>query len=171
MVVSTPISVKISKFRNSSISVGSCVFRDIFSSLSRATSQTTKTNLSLRTKQHERTVEASLRASARFIAFIHKRYPPTRRVLPPSLWKNDHPSKHARRQSLHALALLGRQLAPDEKVCEGGEDIMLRRHERDLSCAMLCERVARVHESRLDDFLAAVGCGQAVLHHAGGETG
>jgi hypothetical protein len=42
---------------------------------------------------------------------------------------------------------------------------MLRRHERDLPCAVFRERVLRVYESRLDDFVPAVWGRQAVLRH------
>jgi hypothetical protein len=48
---------------------------------------------------------------------------------------------------------------------------MLRRHERDLLCAVLRERVARVHESRFDHFLPVVGRRKAVLRRAGREAG
>ena len=114
-------------------------------------------------------MEAVLRTPARLIAFVHKRGPPLR-VLLPSPWEDDHLPKRARRQPLHALALLGRQFAPDEKLCERGEDVMLRRHERDLLCAVLCERVARAHESRFDHFLPAVGRWKAVSCRAGREA-
>jgi hypothetical protein len=115
-------------------------------------------------------MEAALQTPAHLIAFVHKRGP-SLRVLLPSLWEDDHPPKHARRQPLHTLALLGRQFTPDEKLCERSEDVMLRRHERDLLCAVLCERVARVHESRFDHFLPAVGRWKAVSCCAGREAG
>ena len=98
------------------------------------------------------------------IALVHKRDPLTRNILLPSPRANDHPPKRTRGQPLHARALPGRPPAPDEEeVREHAEDVVLRRHERDLLRGVLRERVARVHEARLDDFLPAVGRGQAVL--------
>jgi len=123
------------------------------------------TNLGLRIVQHQRTVEAALRTSARLIPLEYEWYPPIR-VLLPSLWENDHPPEHTCRQPLHALAVLSRWHAPDENVCERGEDVVLWRHKRDLLCAVLRERVEGMHESRLDDFLPAVGRRQAMLCHA-----
>jgi len=122
-------------------------------------------------------METALRTPALLIALVHKRDPPTRNILLPSPRANDHPPKRTRGQPLHARALPGRRrlalaLAPDEEVRERAEDVVLRRHERDLLRGVLRERVARVHEARLDDFLPAVGRGQAVLpvyRAAGGE--
>ena len=71
-----------------------------------------------------------------------------------------------------------RRIAPHKEVRERSEDVVLWRHERDLLCLVLCERLQRVHETRLDDFLllafsaaAVVRRGQAVLCRAGREGG
>ena len=51
-------------------------------------------------------------------------------------------------------------------VLECGEDVMLRRHEHDLLEAVFSERIRRVHEMHLNDFLSTVRRKQVVLHHA-----
>jgi hypothetical protein len=61
---------------------------------------------------------------------------------------------------------VGPRLAPNEKVRERGEDVVLWRHERDLLGAVFGERVPGVHETRLDDFLPAVRGRQAMLCYA-----
>ena len=115
-------------------------------------------------------METAFRTPARLIALENKRGPPTR-VLLTSSRMNDHPSERTSRQPLHALALMCPCLGPKKDVRERGEDIVLRRHERYLLCAVLCERVTRMYESRLDDFLPAVRGGQALLRDARGEAG
>jgi hypothetical protein len=110
------------------------------------------------------------RTPPRLITLEHKRSPSIRITLP-DLWGDDHPPKRTCRQPLHALALVGRRLAPNKKVRERGEDVVLWRHERDLLGPVLCERVRGVHETRLDHFLSAVRRRQAVLCHAGGKAG
>src|SRR5258708_29161698 len=107
-------------------------------------------------------METAFRTRAHLIALENKRGPPTR-VLLTSSRMNDHPSKRASRQPLHAIALMCPCLGPKKDVRERGEDIVLRRHERYLLCGVLCEGVARMYESRLDDFLPAVRGRQALL--------
>lgn len=114
-------------------------------------------------------METAFRAPTRLIALENKRGPPTR-VFPPHPRMNDHPAKRTSRQPLHALALMCPCLGPHKDVRDRGEDIVLRRHERDRLCAVLCEGVARMYESRLDDLLSAVRRGQAVLRDARGES-
>ncbi len=115
-------------------------------------------------------MKTAFRASARLIALKYKWRPPTR-ILLPSSRMYDHPAKRASRQPLHALALMCPCLRPNKYVRDRGEDIVLRRHERYLLCVVFRKGVARMHESRLDDFLSAVGGGQAVLRDASGEAG
>jgi hypothetical protein len=115
-------------------------------------------------------METAFRAPARLIALENKRGPPTR-VLLTSSRMYDHPAERASRQPLYALALVCPCLGPNKDVRDRREDIVLRRHERYLLCAVLCEGVTRMYESCLDDFLLAVRGGQAVLRDARGEAG
>ena len=85
-------------------------------------------------------METAPRTSPCFIAFVHKRGPSIRIPLP-SLREDDHPPKCTCRQPLHAFALVGHRLAPNKKVRKRGEDVVLRRHERDLLGAVFGERV------------------------------
>jgi len=63
---------------------------------------------------------------------------------------------------------MGPCLWPNKDIRQRGKDIVLRRHERYIFSR---EGVAWMYESRLDDFLPAVGGGQAVLRYTGGEAG
>jgi hypothetical protein len=166
LVVSSSTSVKISKFLSKVISVGS--WFSASASFKKAAS--CATNLGLRIVQHERTMESTFRASARLIALEYKRGPPTR-VLLISPHTYDHPAERSSRQLLHALALMGLCLKPNEDIRERGKDIVLRRYERYLLCRVFCKRVVWMYESCLDDLLSAVRSGQGVLRGAGGEAG